>query len=80
MKMHEVDMLAKYNHDLQAREESLRKQEQLRNQLVAQADWELAMRLQKEFDMEENKRRENRQKQMAKDKSYLSCRHHHQSS
>jgi hypothetical protein len=72
MKEHEVDMLAKYNQDLQRREESLRKQEQLRNQLVAQADWELAMRLQKEFDMEENKRRENRQRQMAKDKSYAS--------
>jgi len=72
MKMHEGSMLAKYNQDLQAREEALRKQEQLRNQLVAQADWELAMRLQKEFDIEENKRKHNRERQMAKDKAYAS--------
>merc|ERR1719499_2401788 len=72
LKEHEKQMLDQYNKDLAEREAALHKQEQLRNQLLAQADWELAMRLQKEFDVEEQKRKETRRRQMAKDSQYAS--------
>jgi len=72
LKEHEAELLEKYNKDLSHREEALRKQEQLRNQLLAQADFELAKRLQAEYDDEIRKKKDARRTQLKRDREYAS--------
>jgi len=72
LQKHKAELMDKYNRELSKQSEharELEKEQKIRNAMVAQADYELAKRIKKEWD---DQIRTTRRKQMRKDEEYAS--------